>query len=85
MPIKICTEKGKKGKKWGKSGKCYTGRDAQKKAEEQAAAAYANGYKKENNEVETEADLDIVNKEEFFRENPPTSADHVVPWETDED
>ena len=45
MPVKPCKYKGKTGKKWGNSGKCYTGKDAKKKATKQGKAAYANGYK----------------------------------------
>lgn len=33
------------GWQWGKSGKVYFGKDAKEKAEKQAKAAYANGYK----------------------------------------
>lgn len=32
------------GKQWGGHGKVYRGKDAAKKAQRQAAAAYANGY-----------------------------------------
>ena len=43
MPIQRCSLKsGKKGWKWGKSGKCYASRTG---AEKQAKAAYASGYK----------------------------------------
>ena len=43
MPIKRCSlGNGKKGYKWGNSGKCY---DAKQQAERQMRAAYANGYK----------------------------------------
>ena len=43
MPIKRCKlSNGKKGWKWGNKGKCYFSR---KKAEEQAKAVYAAGYK----------------------------------------
>ena len=45
MPLKKCTSKGKKGWKWGNHGKCYTGKDAKRKATKQARAIYANGYK----------------------------------------
>jgi len=41
MPIK----KVKGGYKWGKSGKLYRGKDAKKKAQRQARAIYASGYK----------------------------------------
>ena len=47
MPTKKCTSKGKSGAKWGNKGKCYTGKGAKKKANKQARAAYANGYKGE--------------------------------------
>ena len=45
MPVKKCTSGGKSGKKWGNSGKCYTGKSAKSKAAKQGRAAYANGYK----------------------------------------
>jgi len=45
MPVKSCKKKGKSGKKWGGKGKCYTGKNAKKKANKQARAAYANGYR----------------------------------------
>ena len=38
MPLKECQIDGKKGWKWGDSGKCYTGPDAKKKAIAQAIA-----------------------------------------------
>jgi len=38
MPVKPCTSKGKKGKKYGDTGKCYTGKDAEEKAKKQGAA-----------------------------------------------
>ncbi len=43
MPIKRCkTSSGKKGYKWGNSGKCYS---AKEQAVRQMKAAYANGYR----------------------------------------
>ena len=45
MPAVTCRVKGRAGKKWGAKGKCYTGPNADKKANKQAAAAYANGYR----------------------------------------
>jgi hypothetical protein len=51
MPIRECTDGGRPGYQWGDSGKCFTHdgsdegkRRAHRQAEEQAAAAYANGY-----------------------------------------
>tara|TARA_R100001594_G_C3959254_1_gene244920 strand:- start:138 stop:419 length:282 start_codon:yes stop_codon:yes gene_type:complete len=38
MPLKRCSEDEKSGWKWGDSGKCYTGRDAKKKAIKQGVA-----------------------------------------------
>ena len=38
MPLKRCTENKESGWKWGDSGKCYTGRDAKKKAIKQGVA-----------------------------------------------
>lgn len=35
MPVKSCTSNGKKGYKYGDSGKCYTGPDAKAKAKKQ--------------------------------------------------
>ena len=46
MPFKRCSSKGKSGVKYGDSGACYTGKDAKKKAQKQATAMYASGYKK---------------------------------------
>lgn len=38
MPIKDCQSNGKPGKKWGDSGKCFTGKDAEEKARKQGQA-----------------------------------------------
>ena len=38
MPLKRCSENKESGWKWGDSGKCYTGRDAKKKAIKQGVA-----------------------------------------------
>lgn len=38
MPVKKCQSKGKSGWKYGDSGKCYTGKDAKKKAIKQGLA-----------------------------------------------
>lgn len=38
MPLKKCSENEKSGWKWGDSGKCYTGKDAKKKAIKQGVA-----------------------------------------------
>lgn len=45
MPIHQCTVNGEKGWKWGGSGECYPGESGKRKAEKQAEAAYASGYK----------------------------------------
>ena len=45
MPVQRCQSKGKKGYKWGKSGKCYTGPQAKIKATKQGRAVRASGYK----------------------------------------
>ena len=39
-PIVPCQRKGKKGSKFGKSGKCYTGPGSRKKAAKQGAAQH---------------------------------------------
>ena len=49
MPIKACSKDGQDGHKWGATGKCYTGDDSREKAGNQAQAAYASGYKKNEN------------------------------------
>ena len=46
MPIQKCQKNGKSGFKYGKSGKCYTGTDAKKKAIKQGlAVAQSQGRK----------------------------------------
>ncbi len=45
MPIKSCKIKGKKGKKFGNNGKCYTGKGAESKAKKQQRAIYSSGWK----------------------------------------
>jgi len=40
MPKMPCTKNGKKGVKWGKSGKCYTGPGASKKVDKQRKAIW---------------------------------------------
>lgn len=42
MPVKPCKDSGKSGKKYGDSGKCYTGKDAEAKAKRQGRAIKAN-------------------------------------------
>lgn len=44
MPIQTCKVKGKKGWKWGKSGKCYGGITGKAKALKQARAIHASGW-----------------------------------------
>jgi len=46
MPIQKCVKDGKSGWKWGKSGKCYTGKNARDRALKQMKAIMAKGYKK---------------------------------------
>lgn len=53
MPVQTCQQDGKRGYRWGESGKCYTytagslrsKAQARLKAEAQGRAAYAAGYK----------------------------------------
>ncbi len=45
MPVHPCQINGKKGYKWGGSGKCYTGPGAKRRAGIQGAAAHAAGWK----------------------------------------
>ena len=46
MPMKRCQSKGKKGYKYGSSGKCYTCKDAKKKALRQGRAIKTSQSKK---------------------------------------
>jgi len=46
MPVHKVIKDGKTGYKWGQSGKAYFGPGAEKRAQKQAAAIYASGYKK---------------------------------------
>jgi len=48
MPVQRCVKDGKLGWRWGKSGKCYTGRGAKAKAEKQGVAIKASGYQEHN-------------------------------------
>ena len=45
MPVHKTKVKGKTGYRWGKSGKFYKGKAGKKKAQKQARAIYASGYK----------------------------------------
>ena len=44
MPIQRCSVSGKRGWKWGQSGKCYIGAGARRRAVRQARAIRASGY-----------------------------------------
>lgn len=46
MPVQKCEKGGKKGQKFGSSGKCYTGKEAAKKAKKQGAAIEISKQKK---------------------------------------
>lgn len=45
MPKVKCKSKGKAGLKYGKSGKCYTGKNKESKVNRQIRAMYASGYR----------------------------------------
>ena len=45
MPVKRCQKNGRAGWKFGDQGKCYTGKDAKRRALEQGAAIRKSGYK----------------------------------------
>lgn len=51
MPIKKCQKDGKSGWKFGDSGTCYIGPSGKAKAQKQAKAMFANGYKGKFNEI----------------------------------
>lgn len=51
MPIKKCQKDGKSGWKFGNSGTCYIGPSGKAKAQKQAKAMFANGYKGKFNEI----------------------------------
>jgi hypothetical protein len=67
MPLKRC---GDNGWKYGDSGKCYTGKDAKKKAIRQGVAEqYHGGHKFEGKAIDsslTPAELDDVLREEKY-------------------
>lgn len=44
MPVHTCTKDGKSGHKWGRSGKCYTGKGSKEKAERQGRAIRSTGW-----------------------------------------
>lgn len=46
MPVEDCTKNGKKGKRFGSSGKCYTGKGATSKAKKQGRAIKAGSKKR---------------------------------------
>lgn len=46
MPVKSCKSNGKSGKKYGDSGKCYTGKGAEAKAKKQGQAIEISRHKK---------------------------------------
>jgi len=46
MPLRKCQYKNRKGYKWGKAGKCYTGKSARSKAMKQARAIEYSKHKK---------------------------------------
>ena len=47
MPKQSCTVNGKRGIKWGNSGKCYTGANKETKMNQQRKAIEASKYRKE--------------------------------------
>ena len=46
MPAKKCKSKGKSGVKWGKSGKCYTGKNKKFKMNKQRKAIEASKHRR---------------------------------------
>ena len=46
MPVKKCKSNGKSGKKYGSTGKCYTGKGASSKAKRQGQAVKASQSRK---------------------------------------
>lgn len=42
MPLEKCQKGGRQGYRWGRSGICYTGQDAEARAQEQGKAIEAN-------------------------------------------
>jgi len=86
MPIQDCTKNGKKGKKWGDSGTCYTGPDAAKRAHKQGVAIELDkkrrGKKSEFAELLKEIDRDTL-LEVFTEQKIPISERIVLisEWE----
>lgn len=78
MPLENCSVNGKSGWRWGKSGKCYTGDDAKKKAIKQG---YVEDPKKFKEEMATATN---VTKDEVLQAQLSAIFDKAEDMEEDE-
>ena len=73
MPLKRCSESKESGWKWGDSGKCYTGRDAKKKAIKQGVAIegpkkfqqMASSFEEPMNQDDIESVIEFMYEEKY--------------------
>tara|TARA_A100001391_G_scaffold125167_1_gene85347 strand:+ start:190 stop:462 length:273 start_codon:yes stop_codon:yes gene_type:complete len=73
MPLKRCSENKESGWKWGDSGKCYTGRDAKKKAIKQGVAIegpkkfqqMASSFEEPMNQDDIESVIEFMYEEKY--------------------
>ena len=73
MPLKRCSENKESGWKWGDSGKCYTGRDAKKKAIKQGVAIegpkkfqqMASSFEEPMNQADIESVIEFMCEEKY--------------------
>ena len=73
MPLKRCSENKESGWKWGDSGKCYTGRDAKKKAIKQGVAIegpkkfqqMASSFEEPMNQDDIESVIELMCEEKY--------------------
>jgi len=73
MPLKRCSENKESGWKWGDSGKCYTGRDAKKKAIKQGVAIegpkkfqqMASSFEEPMNQNDIESVIEFMYEEKY--------------------
>ncbi len=73
------------GYQWGHHGKVYHGPGAEKKAEEQAAAAHANGYTGDSaveDETKREEEISRIIPEEIHHGHPQKQAEAIAYSET---
>lgn len=68
MPIARCQDRGRRGYRWGKRGKCYTGKGARRKAARQAAAIRASGWVENANPLRVDPSRTTTIRRRFLAE-----------------